>query len=243
MHLFGTLAGVAPVWEQPECIALNRLPMRVPLTSYPSADAARAGEPSQWRMTLDGTWRFKLVDSPSRGAGGFYGPRVRRLRVGRHSRAGNLGAPGPRSSALHERGDAVSVRAAAYAGAQPDRAVSAIVHAARGVARPTRGPSRRLGRQRAAGVRQRRLRRTVEGLAAAGGIRSNVACEARRQRAGRNGHPLVRRQLHRRPGSMVATRSSSQRRVVQHRLRVHPGPAPDGGAERRSEGGPAHDRR
>ena len=64
MHLFGTLAGVAPVWEQPECIALNRLPMRVPLTSYASADAARAGEPSQWRMTLDGTWRFKLVDSP-----------------------------------------------------------------------------------------------------------------------------------------------------------------------------------
>ena len=64
MHLFGTRAGAAPVWEQPECTALNRLPMRVPLTSYPSADAARKGEASPWRMSLDGTWRFKLVDSP-----------------------------------------------------------------------------------------------------------------------------------------------------------------------------------
>lgn len=64
MHLFGTLAGTVPVWEQPECIALNRLPMRVPLASYPSAEEARAGAPSEWRMSLDGTWRFKLVDSP-----------------------------------------------------------------------------------------------------------------------------------------------------------------------------------
>jgi beta-galactosidase len=64
MHLFGTLAGAAPAWEQPECFALNRLPMRVPLCSYPSADAARAGETSPWRISLDGTWRFRLVDSP-----------------------------------------------------------------------------------------------------------------------------------------------------------------------------------
>ncbi len=53
-----------PLWEMPECVALHRLPMHVPLTSYPTADAARAGDASPWRMSLDGTWRFRLVDSP-----------------------------------------------------------------------------------------------------------------------------------------------------------------------------------
>ena len=56
--------GSTPVWEMPEIVAMNRLPMHVPLTAYPSVEDARAGEASPWRMSLDGTWRFRLVDSP-----------------------------------------------------------------------------------------------------------------------------------------------------------------------------------
>ncbi|MCX7063849.1 MAG: hypothetical protein NT024_04630, partial [Proteobacteria bacterium] len=58
------LVGSTPVWELPEFVALNRLPMRVPLTSYASAEAARVGDEAPWRLSLDGTWRFRLVDSP-----------------------------------------------------------------------------------------------------------------------------------------------------------------------------------
>jgi len=58
------LVGKTPVWELPEFVALNRLPMRVPLTSYGSLEAARVGDEAPWRLSLDGTWRFRLVDSP-----------------------------------------------------------------------------------------------------------------------------------------------------------------------------------
>ncbi len=58
------VVGRTPVWEMPEFVALNRLPMRVPLTSYPTAAAARTAGESPWRLSLDGTWRFRLVDSP-----------------------------------------------------------------------------------------------------------------------------------------------------------------------------------
>ncbi len=58
------VVGRTPVWEMPEFVALNRLPMRVPLTPYPTAAAARAGGESPWQLSLDGTWRFRLVDSP-----------------------------------------------------------------------------------------------------------------------------------------------------------------------------------
>ncbi|MGB0148531.1 MAG: sugar-binding domain-containing protein, partial [Ilumatobacteraceae bacterium] len=49
---------------QPELVEVNRLPARQPLASYANVEQARRGT-SRFRRSLDGTWRFKLVDSPS----------------------------------------------------------------------------------------------------------------------------------------------------------------------------------
>ena len=49
---------------QPELVEVNRLPARQPLTSYANDEQARRGT-SRFRRSLNGTWRFKLVDSPS----------------------------------------------------------------------------------------------------------------------------------------------------------------------------------
>ena len=51
-------------WELPECTGLARLPARSPLVPYPDADAARRAEGSPWLLSLDGSWRFKLVGRP-----------------------------------------------------------------------------------------------------------------------------------------------------------------------------------
>ncbi|MEM8707969.1 MAG: glycoside hydrolase family 2 TIM barrel-domain containing protein, partial [Actinomycetota bacterium] len=50
---------------QPELTEINRLPARPPLAPYPDVESARAGVTSPWRRSLDGAWRFRLVDSPS----------------------------------------------------------------------------------------------------------------------------------------------------------------------------------
>ncbi len=50
---------------QPELTEINRLPARPPLEPYPDSDGARTGEGSPWRRSLDGEWRFQLVDSPA----------------------------------------------------------------------------------------------------------------------------------------------------------------------------------
>ncbi len=63
-----------PLWEMPECVALNRLPMRVPLTAYPTADAAREGGEAPWRVSLDGAWHFRLVESPLAAPAQFAAP-------------------------------------------------------------------------------------------------------------------------------------------------------------------------
>lgn len=49
----------------PELTEINRLPSRPPLDPRPTAAEAREGGESPWRRSLDGQWRFKLVDSPS----------------------------------------------------------------------------------------------------------------------------------------------------------------------------------
>ncbi|MEM7016283.1 MAG: glycoside hydrolase family 2 TIM barrel-domain containing protein [Pseudomonadota bacterium] len=51
-------------WENPELINLNRLPMRSPLIPYADLDTARQSEPSGWRLDLNGTWRFQLLEKP-----------------------------------------------------------------------------------------------------------------------------------------------------------------------------------
>ena len=66
--------GGVPLWELPECVAWARLPMRVPLTAYPDLDSAIAGEASPWQLSLNGTWRFKLFDSPFDAPADFSAP-------------------------------------------------------------------------------------------------------------------------------------------------------------------------
>jgi beta-galactosidase len=51
-------------WERPECTGLGRLPGRSPLLPYPDAGSARRGGDSPWVLSLDGSWRFRLVGRP-----------------------------------------------------------------------------------------------------------------------------------------------------------------------------------
>jgi beta-galactosidase len=53
-------------WEAPELTSLHRRRMRSPLVSFPDAASARTGarEASPWFASLDGAWRFRLLDSP-----------------------------------------------------------------------------------------------------------------------------------------------------------------------------------
>lgn len=54
------------LWTQPEVTAVGRLPMRPPLVPFPELDLARAHDPSHspWWRSLDGDWRFLLVNRP-----------------------------------------------------------------------------------------------------------------------------------------------------------------------------------
>jgi len=66
---------IPPIWENPEVQEINRLPMRSGLLPFCSAlDALtdviagpefRAPEKNQYYFSLDGIWRFKLLDNPS----------------------------------------------------------------------------------------------------------------------------------------------------------------------------------
>ena len=56
---------------RPELTELNRLPSRAPLVPHPSLDAARRGADSPFRVSLDGTWRFRLVERPEDAPGGW----------------------------------------------------------------------------------------------------------------------------------------------------------------------------
>ena len=171
-------------------------------------------------MSLDGTWRFKLVDSPRAAPDDFAAVD--------HDDSNwvDIHVPGTWVRQGHDRPHYTNV-------VMPFQCEPPFTpeHNPTGLYRrtfalpaqwrePARRASRRFGRQRAARVRQRRVRRAVERFAAAGGVRSNAALEARHERAGRDGHPLVRRELHRRPGPMVAAGLPPQRRVCTAR-RLH----------------------
>ena len=49
----------------PELTELNRLPMRVPLSSHESIEEAREGKSSSMKVSLDGDWKFKLLKTPN----------------------------------------------------------------------------------------------------------------------------------------------------------------------------------
>jgi beta-galactosidase len=61
-----SLVGPFKSFVSPECISMNRLPMRATLYPYPDAAAARADvrEKSPWFRLLNGSWRFRLAARP-----------------------------------------------------------------------------------------------------------------------------------------------------------------------------------
>ena len=59
---------------QPELTEINRLPSRSPIEPYPDTAAARAGEGTPWRRSLDGAWRFQLIDTPTAAPAGWADP-------------------------------------------------------------------------------------------------------------------------------------------------------------------------
>ena len=69
---------VNPDWntyiEDPGVYAEHQLPPHVPLTLYDDENAALAGDHSRtrWQMSLNGTWQFKLYDTPQQVPDGFF---------------------------------------------------------------------------------------------------------------------------------------------------------------------------
>ena len=47
----------------PELTELNRLPMHVPLCPYGSIEEAREGKDTTSRVSLDGEWKFNLINA------------------------------------------------------------------------------------------------------------------------------------------------------------------------------------
>jgi beta-galactosidase len=66
---------IPPIWENPGIQEINRLPMRGPLLPFGSAEAAladviagpeyRRPESNGLYQSLDGSWRFKLLNNPA----------------------------------------------------------------------------------------------------------------------------------------------------------------------------------
>src|ERR1700751_6288890 len=53
-------------WIAPECVSINRLPMRATIYPFPSAQIARSldRKKNPWFQLLNGQWQFKAVDRP-----------------------------------------------------------------------------------------------------------------------------------------------------------------------------------
>lgn len=64
-------------WEEPECTSIGRLPARSPLVPFPDEASARGEDAlaSPWFRSLDGRWRFALVDRPEAAPRDFASPR------------------------------------------------------------------------------------------------------------------------------------------------------------------------
>ena len=113
---------------------------------------------------------------------------------------------------------------------QPDRRLPAHVQGPRRVAEAAHAPARRIGRLVRDGVGQRRVRRPRQGQPPAVDVRRHRPPAARRQRPGDRGPAVVRRELDRGPGPVVAPRPAPQRRArlgahdLDRRRRPRPGP-------------------
>jgi beta-galactosidase len=58
------MQGRTRTWVHPETVQTGRLPARASLVPYPDADSAKDRETSPFVMSLNGDWRFVLVDRP-----------------------------------------------------------------------------------------------------------------------------------------------------------------------------------
>ena len=69
-------AAAVPSWTQPGVTGIGREPMHAPLVPHADRDAALRGDDasSPWRLSLDGTWRFRLLDSPHDADEAFLAP-------------------------------------------------------------------------------------------------------------------------------------------------------------------------
>jgi len=58
--------GALKSWMAPECVSINRLPMRATIYPFPSAGTAQSvdREKTPWFQLLNGRWQFKAVDRP-----------------------------------------------------------------------------------------------------------------------------------------------------------------------------------
>jgi beta-galactosidase len=59
--------GSLKTWMAPECVSINRLPMRATIYPFASAQSARSvdREKTPWFQLLNGQWQFKAVDRPA----------------------------------------------------------------------------------------------------------------------------------------------------------------------------------
>ncbi len=61
-------------WENPQLVAINRLPMHASGVPYPDEDLALQRDPwqSPWVLSLDGDWQFHLAPNPDSTPEGFF---------------------------------------------------------------------------------------------------------------------------------------------------------------------------
>jgi beta-galactosidase len=69
LHVGGTRT-----WVHPETVSIGRLPARATLTPYPDGEQALARGVSPWERSLDGDWRFTLVERPEAIPADFMAP-------------------------------------------------------------------------------------------------------------------------------------------------------------------------
>jgi len=62
---------------RPETTEINRLSARAPLTPYDDAKAARSGGQTPWRHSLDGEWKFQLIDNPTAAPVNWMSPKTK----------------------------------------------------------------------------------------------------------------------------------------------------------------------
>jgi beta-galactosidase len=68
------IQGSTKTWMHPETVSLGRLPARATLHPYPDLESARARGPSPLVRSLNGDWRFALVDRPEAVPADFVAP-------------------------------------------------------------------------------------------------------------------------------------------------------------------------